>query len=216
VSELSQGLAAITEEFRAVAPEEIVRVLMAEPGKNVAGADPAGFAAVGDTVAGFTLADARGADVSLDEIVANGPAVLVFYRGAWCPFCNLALRTYQQELLPALDGLGVRLVALSPQVPDGSLTTEEKNELTFTVLSDLGNEVARSLGLTFTPSDEGRETMAKVGADVPAHNGSDTWELAYPTVVVVDRDRTVRFIDVHPDYTTRTEPEEILAAVKTL
>ncbi|MEC3975120.1 peroxiredoxin-like family protein [Amycolatopsis sp. H20-H5] len=216
MSELSTGLNAIAAGVRGAVPEGIATVLEAEPGRNVDGADPAGFAAVGDKLNAFTLRDANGGEVSLDELVANGPAVLVFYRGAWCPYCNLTLRTYQQELVPVLDGLGIRLAAISPQLPDGSLSAKEANELTFAVLSDLGNEVARSLGITFMPSERIQSAMATLGADLPRQNGTASWELAYPTVVVVDRDRTVRFIDVHPDYTTRTEPEAIVAAVKAL
>ena len=103
----------------------------------------------GDVLEPFTLDDATGTQVSLDQLVESGPAVIVFYRGGWCPYCNLALRTYQQELLPQLDAFGARLVAISPQPPDESLSTVEKAGLEFTVLSDPGSRLADRLGIAF-------------------------------------------------------------------
>ncbi len=105
---------------------------------------PADTIKVGDHLESFTLDDASGAPVSLDQILEAGPAVIVFYRGGWCPYCNLALRTYQDELLPRLDTFHARLVAISPQSPDESLSTVEKAALEFTVLSDPGSRLARA------------------------------------------------------------------------
>jgi peroxiredoxin len=137
--------------------------------------------------------------------------VLVFYRGQWCPYCNLTLRTYQQELLPELTALGASLVAISPQRPDGSVPAAE---LEFPVLSDAGSTVARGLGLSYPVSAPVREAMETLGTDLEKVNG--TWELVHPAVVVVDRDRVIRYIDVHPDFVTRTEPADVLEAVKSL
>jgi AhpC/TSA family len=91
---------------------------------------PDGVVAVGDTLGSFTLNDATGTSVTLNQLVEGGPAVIVFYRGGWCPYCNLALRTYQQELLPNLLAFDARLVAISPQSPDQSLSTAEKPDST--------------------------------------------------------------------------------------
>ncbi len=208
--QLNQGLADIRTEGAKVWPAELVDILGAHQRELVDSADPAKFTQVGATVESFTLPDADGTDVSLAALTEDGPAVLVFYRGQWCPYCNLTLRTYQRELVPA----GVRMAAISPQLPDGSLAVKESNELGFPVLSDVGNVVARSLGLTFMVSEDIRPTLSGIGADLEKHNGG--WELAHPAVVVVDRDHVVRFIDVHPDYTTRTEPARILEALKQL
>jgi peroxiredoxin len=103
----------------------------------------------GEVLEPFTLDDATGASVSLDELLENGPAVIVFYRGGWCPYCNIALRTYQRELLPQLERFAARLVAISPQSPDQSLSTVEKAELDFTVLSDPGSRLAQRIGIAF-------------------------------------------------------------------
>jgi peroxiredoxin len=140
--------------------------------------------------------------------------VLVFYRGAWCPYCNTTLHTYQQDLVPELEKLGVRLVAISPQLPDGSLSMTETNALEFSVLSDVGNEVARPLGITYRQTQEVVDAAAAFGTDLKVVNGAEEAELPHPTVLIVNQDKTIRFIDVHPDYTTRTEPEEIVAALR--
>ncbi|WP_194923485.1 peroxiredoxin-like family protein [Catenulispora pinisilvae] len=177
---------------------------------------PADAVKVGDRLEPFTLDDATGASVSLDELVAAGPAVIVFYRGGWCPYCNVALRTYQRELLPELAAFGARLVAISPQTPDESLSTVEKAELAFTVLSDPGSRVAQSLGIAFRQPDEVLAAQLKLGLDLAAVNAEGSVNLPRPTVLIVDQDRTARFVDIQPDYTARTEVAEVLAALNSL
>jgi len=177
---------------------------------------PAGTLQVGDTLESFSLADATGAPVTLDELLDSGPAVIVFYRGGWCPYCNLALRTYQRELLPELGAFGARLVAISPQSPDQSLSTVEKAELDFTVLSDPGNRVAHRVGIVFQQADEVLEAQRKLGLDLAQVNAEGSTQLPRPSVLIVDKDRTVRFVDVQPDYTARTEVADILAGLTEL
>jgi peroxiredoxin len=170
----------------------------------------------GDTLDPFTLDDATGTPVSLDQIIERGPAVIVFYRGGWCPYCNLALRTYQQELLPQLGAFGARLVAISPQSPDESLSTVGKASLEFTVLSDPGSRLADRIGIAFEQADEVLAAQRKLGLDLTTVNAEGAVRLPRPTVLIVDRDRTVRFIDVQPDYTARTEVADIVAALADL
>jgi peroxiredoxin len=177
---------------------------------------PAEVIAVGDTLESFTLSDATGAPVTLDQLVETGPAVIVFYRGGWCPYCNLALRTYQQELLPQLAAFDARLVAISPQPPDQSLSTVEKAGLDFTVLSDPASRVAGQIGIVFQQADEVLDAQRKLGLDLAQVNAEGSTRLPRPTVLIVDQDRTVRFVDVQPDYTARTEVADILAALATL
>lgn len=174
---------------------------------------PADTVHVGDTLASFSLDDATGAPVTLDQLVESGPAVVVFYRGGWCPYCNLALRTYQRELLPELAAYGARLVAISPQSPDQSLSTAEKAELDFTVLSDPGNRVAHSVGIVFQQADDVLEAQRTLGLDLAQVNAEGSTQLPRPTVLIVDSDRTVRFVDVQPDYTARTEVADILVGL---
>jgi peroxiredoxin len=177
---------------------------------------PADSIKAGDVLEPFALDDATGAPVSLDQIVENGPAVIVFYRGGWCPYCNLALRTYQQELLPQLDAFGARLVAISPQPPDESLSTVEKAGLGFTVLSDPGSRLADRIGIAFEQADDVLAAQRKLGLDLTKVNAEGAVRLPRPTVLVVDQDRTVRFVDVQPDYTARTEVADIVAALTDL
>jgi peroxiredoxin len=140
----------------------------------------------------------------------------VFYRGGWCPYCNLALRTYQKELLPELVAFGARLVAISPQTPDQSMSTVEKAELEFTVLSDPGSRVARDLGIAFQQADDVLDAQRALGLDLAQVNAEGSTQLPRPTVLLVDRDHIVRFADVQSDYTARTEVADILTALRDL
>ena len=142
--------------------------------------------------------------------------MLVFYRGGWCPFCNLALRQYQAELVPQLGRYGATLAAISPQKPDESLTTAERHDLQFAVLSDAGARVARRLGVAFQPAEDVLKAQRALGLDISQGNAEGSTDLPMPTVLVVDSNRTVRFADVQADYTSRTEVPEILAALDRL
>jgi len=174
---------------------------------------PTGVIEVGKRLTDASLLDVHGADTSLSAAIAGKPAVLVFYRGAWCPYCNIALRTYQTELVDELATRGVGLIAVSPQKPDGSLTMQEKNGLRFTVLSDPDNTLLRDAGIVTAPSPDSRAAQLELGLDLEAVNASGTTTLPMPTTLIVDPDLTVRWVDVHPDYSTRTEPTEIVVAV---
>jgi peroxiredoxin len=197
-------------------PAEIVAAFASDQAALAAGGIPAGAVSVGDTLAPFALPDATGETRTLDELTAQGPAVIVFYRGGWCPYCNVTLRTYQRELLPHLGGYSARLVAISPETPDASLTTQEKAELTYTVLSDAGATLASSIGITFDPSEDALAAQRMLGVDIRTTRADGATVLPMPTVLIVDRDHVVRFVDIHPDYTGRTEVSDILAALGTL
>ncbi|MEU1599136.1 peroxiredoxin-like family protein [Streptomyces sp. NPDC005708] len=160
------------------------------------------------------LLDARGEATSLKQARAGRPAVVVFYRGAWCPYCNVALRTYQEELAAELDERGIALIAVSPQKPDGSLTVAETNKLSYAVLSDPGNRIGRALGIVTRPTDRTQQAQAALGLDLSEMNADGTYDIVMPTVAVVDAAGVLRWIDVHPNYTTRTEPAQVLAALK--
>ncbi|KQM29460.1 MULTISPECIES: peroxiredoxin-like family protein [unclassified Frigoribacterium] len=170
----------------------------------------------GDTVVEATLLTPQGTEVSLAETVGEGPAVLVFYRGAWCPYCNLTLKTYQAELLPRLRERGVALVAISPQTPEGSEASVTNGSLEFPVLSDPGNVLSGALGIRTEPSADARTVHTQLGFDVADSNADATGDIPFPTVLVIDHDGVVVFADVHTDYTTRTEVDEIVAALDLL
>ncbi len=197
-------------------PAEVLEVFARDQAAWRAKGRPADAVAVGDVLSDFTLPDATGREVSLSVLVAEGPVVLVFYRGGWCPYCNLALHQYQSELVPRLPSYNATLAAISPQKPDESLTTAEKHGLQFAVLSDGGACVARQLGITFEPAEDVLEAQRALGLDIRDGNADGSPELPMPTVLIVDSDRTVQFADVQADYTSRTEVSEILAALERL
>lgn len=177
---------------------------------------PGGILGVGSRLVDVDLLDVDGTPTTLFGALGDKTGVVVLYRGAWCPYCSIALRTYEAELVPALEPLEAHLVALSPQRPDGSLSTREKNGLSYTVLSDPGNKLADQLGVVTAPSAEALEAQRSHGLDLAERTADGTVGLPMPTVLVVDRNRIVRWIDVHPDYTTRSEPNEIIDALETL
>jgi peroxiredoxin len=170
---------------------------------------------VGARAPRFTLPDATGVPVALSSLLAGGPVVLSFYRGGWCPYCSIALRGLQAAL-PAITAAGATLVAVSPQTPDSSLSTAEKLELAFPVLSDVGNTVAGSFGLVFTLPGVLREVYTGLGIDLPAANGDEMFRLPVPATYVIGADGTVAWRFADPDYTRRAEPDDVLAALAAL
>ncbi|MGZ0711870.1 peroxiredoxin-like family protein (plasmid) [Coraliomargarita sp. W4R53] len=170
---------------------------------------------VGTAFPDAELLDVNSRDVTFGQVTAGRPAVVVFYRGAWCPYCNLALRQYHAELAQPLAARGVALIAISPQRPDGS-TAADGEQLAFEVLSDAGNTIARQLGLVAPQSEERTAWRLSRGVDLAQMNGDGTTDLVHPTVAVVDADGILRWIDVHVDYQTRTPASAVLAAVAPL
>jgi peroxiredoxin len=209
IAEQTQGLA----EAQATALPTDVMSAFAREQAALSDLEPEGVIATGTALPDVELFDPHGDAATLTGTLAGRAGVLVFYRGAWCPYCNIALNTYQAELLGELDRRGVVLVAVSPQTPDGSLSMQEKNELGFAVLSDPGNRLAASVGILTAPSEEARAAQLELGLDLEAVNADGTTTLPMPTVLILDPDLTVRWIDVHPNYTTRSEPTAILAAL---
>jgi peroxiredoxin len=163
----------------------------------------------------FSLPNPAGRPVSLAGLLRGGPAVVTFYRGGWCPYCNLQLRAYQQ-VLGEITALGAKLVAISPQLPDGSLSTAEVNQLSFDVLSDVGNHVARSFGLVYSLPDELRAALTSNNKALPGINGDDSWELPLPATYVVAPDHKIALAEIELDYRERLEPDAIVAALRTL
>jgi peroxiredoxin len=174
-----------------------------------------GALAVGDRAPDFALPDATGRTVRLSERLAEGPVVLTFYRGAWCPYCNTSLRQFQ-EALPEIRAAGADLLAVSPQTPEGSREAEQAGGLAFPVLSDVGNRVSRDYGLVFTVPAEVRERYLASGIDLERANGSDAWELPVPATYIIGRDGTVRYAFVEADYTQRAAPRDVLGALRGL
>jgi peroxiredoxin len=194
-------------------PGDVTEAFAAEQRELAAVGEARPAAGPGDHMPDGNLLEVAGQPTSLAAVLDSRPGVIVFYRGGWCPYCNIALRTYQAQLVPALADRGIPLVAISPQTPDGSLSTQETKELTFTVLSDPGNQIAGQLGILTAPSDGARAAQLQLGLDLTKVNADSTSALPMPSVIVVDATGTIRWIDVHRDYTTRTEATQVLEAV---
>lgn len=175
--------------------------------------DPSRAIKAGDTVPDFALAGVDGTIIRLDDLVANGPAVLIFFRFAGCPACNIALPVYQRTLWPALRDLGVPLVAVSPQIPSRLIEIQQRHDLGFTIASDTDNTLGRQLGIVFEPN---AATRAAAATPIGEVTGTGTWELPFPTVLVIDEDRILQFADIAPDWMQRTEPDGVIDAVRTL
>ena len=171
--------------------------------------------AAGQEAPDFALPNVHGRQVSLSEALRTGPAIVTFYRGGWCPYCNIQLKAYQRAL-PAITDLGGQLIAISPQLPDASLSTAEKNGLEFEVLSDVGNLVARSFGLVYALPEELRAALRSNNKALPAINGDDSWELPLPATFVIAPDRRIALAYVDVDYRHRLAPEDLTASLRSL
>jgi peroxiredoxin len=177
-------------------------------------ADPSRWVKVGERLEPFTLPDVEGGALSLEALIQRGPAVLVFFRFAGCPACNIALPYYDEALAPDLRDLGATLVAVSPQVPERLGEIRDRHGLSFKVASDPDNALGRRFGILYTADDASQATQRAKGAFIGDTTGTGTWELPQPAVVVIDHERVVRFVDVSPDWLVRTEAEAVLAAVR--
>jgi peroxiredoxin len=161
------------------------------------------------------LVDQHGQTFDLVALAATKPLIVTFYRGGWCPYCNLELRAYQ-ALLADIHGEGADLVAVSPELPDHVLTTAEKNDLSFTVLSDFGSMLAAALGIRFALSDKVRPFYEKGGHALPDRNGDGTWMLPIPATFVIDRGGRIASAFIEPDYRKRLNPMLALNALRDL
>lgn len=166
---------------------------------------------VNDSAPDFSLPDAFGHEISLRTLLWTGLVVISFYRGEWCPFCNLELRALQQAL-PEITKLGANLIAISPEKPDNGIVLTEKNKLTFPVLSDFRNAVARQFGIVFRVGDKVQDLSRNVFRnDLALRNGEDSYELPVPATFVIDGRGIVRFAHVNVDYMTgRAEPKDVI------
>jgi len=162
----------------------------------------------------FTLTNATGDNINLYSELKSSAVVLVFYRGNWCPYCNLALNKYQ-SILSEIKNLGARLISISSQTPDESLTMKEKNNLEFEVLSDNGNMVANLYTTVFRNGEKPLKEMEKLGFDFDSYYESDSKEIPVPAVFVIRQDGTISFAQTEGgDYRNRTEEVKIINALK--
>ena len=191
-------------------PKEISEKVTTMENEHAASFDISKAAKAGDKLPDFKIKDAFGEEVSRDKLLAKGNIVLSFYRGEWCPYCNLELRALQ-KIVPELAAKGTTLVAISPELPDQAFVTSQKNELTFPVLSDLGNGLARQLGIIFKQPDTIKDVLGFWGGlDWKAHCGDESYEVPVPATILIDKTGTIRNTFIDPHWTKRLEPATVL------
>ncbi len=199
-------------EFNKKAPEEKKRIYQEGIDAVVATGILDKAIQVGDTAPDFSLKNALGKEVSLYSELKKGPVVLTWYRGGWCPYCNITLHELQQEL-PNFKAAGANLLALTPEVPDQSMSTSEKHELEFEVLSDVANLIGKKYGIVYTLTPEVAQIYQEAFG-LHQYNGDDSNELPLAATYVIDTDGVVRYAFLDAEYRNRAEPSEILKAVK--
>lgn len=170
---------------------------------------------VRDRAPSFTLSDPEHHEVSSTELLAQGPLIVSFYRGVWCPYCNMELQALQATL-PEFERRGAKVVAISPQTPANSRKSVRQNSLTFPILSDPHGHVAASFGLRFALPDYLVELYTSLKNDLSRFNDDPSWTLPMPGRFVIAPDSTIVYAEVNPDYTRRPEPEEMFPALDAL
>lgn len=215
---MTESLSEALEAYRAGWRERVPAERQAVMARHIAHLAASGIAArakqVGDAAPAIRLRDQHGATFDVASLLAHGPVVVTFYRGGWCPFCNLELKAYQ-ALLPRIRAAGASLVAISPEKPDDTADTATKNALHFPVLSDMGQQVAREFGILYAFTEELRSAYDGFKLDIPARNGTpDDWSLPLSATYVIGADGAILFADTRVDYRERTDPLEVLAVLE--
>ncbi len=201
-----QGASKFTEEKRKIYADGIKSVAASGVLENALN--------IADKAPNFTLKNALGTSVLLYDELKNGPVVLTWYRGGWCPYCNITLH-YLQEKLPEIKEAGATLIAITPELPDNSLSTSEKNKLEFSVLSDVGNVVGKEYGVVYTLTDE-VATIYEAGFGLSEVNGDHSNELPLAATYVINTDAVIQYAFLDADYTERAEVTDIVEALHKL
>ena len=195
------------------APPEVVAVMRKATADLIASGQAERSLKAGMKAPDFALPDAHGATVRSAELLKKGPLVLTFYRGVWCPYCNMDLQAIEATAND-IRALGASLVAISPQTAPGLRKSERENGLSFPILSDHGNALANEFGLRFRLPDELITIYKGFGNDLAIGNGEDSWTLPMPARYVVGTDGRIAYAEVNADYTRRPDPSELLPALR--
>ncbi|HDZ32790.1 MAG TPA: AhpC/TSA family protein [Pseudoalteromonas sp.] len=168
---------------------------------------------IGQKVENFSLANHNGENIELADLLKKGPVIISFYRGGWCPYCNLELKALN-DYLPQFKTQSAQLVAISPQLPDETLSTAQKNDLEFDVLSDVSNKVAEQFGLLFTLDERIQALYTQFGIDFEHYYGDKSFKLPLPATYVINQEGVIKYAFLNEDYTLRAEPTDIMAALE--
>ncbi|MET3828135.1 peroxiredoxin [Sphingomonas sp. PvP055] len=194
-------------------PLSVIQTMHRATAELIASGAAARALKAGDKAPAFTLNDPDGQAVSSADLLGNGPLVVSFYRGVWCPYCNMELQALQ-AVLPEFEKLGASLIAISPQTSVNSRKSVRQNELGFPILSDTHNDVAAAFGLRFEMPDYLVDLYKGLKNDLPTFNGDPSWTLPMPGRFVIAQDGTILYAEVNPDYTRRPEPDDMLPALR--
>jgi peroxiredoxin len=197
------------------APPHVVAVMHKATADLIATGQAERALRAGATAPRFELPDAHGKMVGSAGLLANGPLVVTFYRGVWCPYCNMDLQAIEAAAAE-IRTLGASLVAISPQTAPNRRKSERENALSFPILSDHGNAVANAFGLRFRLPDELIAVYKGFGNDLAIGNGEDSWTLPMPARYVIGADGVIAYAEVNPDYTRRPDPGELLPVLRRL
>lgn len=194
-------------------PPSVINIMHRATGELIdAGAATKAFKA-GERAPLFTLNDSDGQPISSAELLEKGPLVISFYRGVWCPYCNMELQALEQ-VLPEFTASGASLLAISPQTAANSRRSIRQNQLSFPILSDPRNTVAAAFGLRFSLPGYLVELYQQLKNDLPAFNGDNSWTLPMPARYVINQKGIIVYAEVNPDYTRRPDPQEMLPALR--
>jgi peroxiredoxin len=211
--QLIEEIRAMQEKLLPQIPVDTLEIMMAATEKLIASGIINKALHAGQQAPDFALSNTQGKLVSLAALLGKGPVVINFYRGSWCPYCNLELKAYQ-DVLPAIRDLGATLISISPNLLEKSAEFVAENPFSFDILSDEGNSVAREYGLVFTLAEELRPIYEQFGINIPELDGDDSYELPIPATYVVDADGLIIHAFVDADYTKRMEPNEVVDILK--
>lgn len=200
------------KKFKASKPEEIQQK-MQDAINELEASDEGKGLKKGAKAPNFTLPDASGKSVELYDQLKQGPVILTFYRGNWCPYCNMELRAYQQ-IIGEIHGAGAELLAISPQTPDHSMSVQEKHDLEYKVLSDVGNKVSSKFNLVYQLPEYLVEIYKDNKLDVDKYNGDDEWTLPVSATYIISSDGTIVYEYTKADYKDRVEPSKVLEELK--
>jgi peroxiredoxin len=168
---------------------------------------------VGAKVSNFNLSNHNGETIELTDLLNKGPVIISFYRGGWCPYCNLELKALN-NYLPQFKTQSAQLIAISPQLPDETLSTAQKNALEFDVLSDVSNKVADQFGLLFTLDERIQALYTQFGIDFEKYYGDKSYKLPLPATYVINQQGIITYAFLNEDYTLRAEPADVMAALE--
>jgi len=213
---LQQKLDAFKSNFESkVAPPEVVEIFHKTTAELIATGQAERSLKVGDPAPTFTLKTADGEVVSSTAMLERGPLVVTFYRGVWCPYCNIDLQAIE-EAAEEIRSLGAQLVSVSMQTAANSLKSQRQNKLSYPILVDEGGKTADAFGIRFRLQDELIDAYKGFNVDLPVINGEPSWTLPMPARYVIAQDGTIAYAEVSPDYTVRPDPSELLPVLRQL